>query len=359
LVLSIVTQKTSPPIEGMWTRQGSSARDQRRPEVLARMSAVSVTATVLNEVDEVDRLLTSLMKQTLRPEEVVIVDGGSTDGTWERLRAASSKYPNLLAIQDPSCNLKGSTGPIARGRNLAISKSSSDVIACVDAGCTYDSEWLDRLTAPILKGSAQYAVGGSCIDPEDRTIWDIASAPFFGIKLDGDEPTKSCTARSMAFRKQLWQQVGGFPEDVFLGEDTVFDMQARKTVTPAFAERAKAHYRPRHTFQSAIRQIASYAKTDGVLGARRARLFRNLARCLAEVVGLALIPVTVIPLLCVLALEIYFAFRLDWRSFPGKFSPKLLGARFLFSLVVPWVVTWNQIAGMLTKTNQPNRQNVG
>ena len=54
---------------------------------------MSVTATVLNEVDDIDRLVTSLMEQTLRPAEVVIVDGGSTDGTWERLQAASFEIP--------------------------------------------------------------------------------------------------------------------------------------------------------------------------------------------------------------------------------------------------------------------------
>jgi len=341
----------------MWVRKGSSARDQRRPEVLTRMSAVSVTATVLNEASDIDRLVTSLMEQSLRPAEVVIVDGGSSDGTWERLQTARSRYPRLIAIRDESCNLKSSVGPIGRGRNVAISKATSDIIATADCGCTYDREWLSRLTAPILNNRADYVVGGSCIDPEDRTTWDIASAPFLGIKLSADEPTKSCTARSMAFRKQLWEQVGGFPEDVFLGEDTLFDLRARSSVTPAFAERAKAHYRPRQTFRSAISKIASYAETDGVLGTRPARLFRNLARCMAEVLSLIVLPISVIPLLCVLALEAYFAFRLDWRSFPGKTSPRLLGSRLLFSFLVPWVVTWNQIAGTLTKTNQPNRQN--
>ena len=338
----------------MWTRKPGDRGNGRQ----ATQSAISVTATVLNEADDIDQLVTSLMEQTLDPAEVIIVDGGSNDGTWERLQAASLRYPSLIAIRDESCSLKSSPGPIARGRNIAIAASSSDVIACVDCGCTYDPQWLARLTAPILHDCAEYAVGGSCIDPEDRTTWDIASAPFFGIKLSADEPTKSCTARSMAFRKQLWQQVGGFPEEVFLGEDTVFDLRTRRTVTPAFAERAKAHYRPKHTFQSATRQIASYAETDGVLGTRRARLFRNLARCVAEVLAVALLQLTVIPLLGVLALETYFAFRLDWRSFPGKVSFRLLGARLLFSLTVPWVVTWNQIAGMLTKINNPNRQNV-
>jgi len=338
----------------MWTLK----LGDRNRRLQAGKPAVSVTATVLNEVDDIDRLVTSLMQQTLHPAEIIIVDGGSTDGTWERLQSARSRYPNLIAIQDESCSLRSSPGPIARGRNIAVATASSGVIACVDCGCTYDPQWLARLTAPILNDQAEYVVGGSCIAAEDRTTWDIASAPFFGIKLSADEPTKSCTARSMAFRKQLWQQVGGFPEDVFLGEDTLFDLRVRKTVAPAFAERAKAHYRPRHTFQSAISQIASYAETDGVLGTRHARLFRNLARCVAEVLALALLPVTTIPLLCVVALETYFAFRLDWRSFPGKLSLRLLSSRLLFSLMVPWVVTWHQIAGAVTKTNNPNRQNI-
>ncbi len=347
-------QKSAPPIDGMWTRKPGDLDTRHR----TRSSAVSVTATVLNEVDDIDRLVAGLMEQTLRPAEVVIVDGGSTDGTWEHLQAAGLRYPNLIAIRDESCSLKASPGPIGRGRNTAVARASSEIIACADAGCSYEPQWLAQLTSPILDNQAEYAVGGSCIDPQDRTTWDIASAPFFGIKLGADEPTKSCTGRSMAFRKQLWQQVGGFPEDTFLGEDTVFDLRARKAATTAFVDRAKAHYRPKHTFRSAIRQTASYAETDGVLGTRRARLFRNLARCVAEILALALLPFTIIPLLCVLALETYFAFRLDWRTFPGKSSFRLLGARLLFSLAVPWVVTWNQINGMLTKTNKPNRQNV-
>jgi glycosyltransferase involved in cell wall biosynthesis len=347
-----VIEKPEPPIDGMWIRKGSSSRG-KRPEVLARVSEVSVTATVLNGAGDIDQLLQSLMQQTLRPAQVVIVDGGSSDGTWERLAAAVSQYPNLLAIQDESCSLKFSAGSMARGRNVAISKASSGVIACADAGCTYDSEWLARLTAPILKGDAQYAVGGSCIDAQDRTIWDIASAPFLGIQLSADDPSMSSTVRSMAFRKRLWQQVGGFPEGVLVGDDTIFDSRIRKTATPAFAEGAKAHYRPQHTFQSAIGQIASHAKADGVMGSRRTRLLGNLPRCLAGLVAVALLSLSVIPLLCIAAMEIYFAFRLDWRSFPGKTSLRLLGARLLFSLAVPWVVSWNQIAGMLTKTNVP------
>jgi glycosyltransferase involved in cell wall biosynthesis len=320
------------------------------------MPAVSVAATVLNEVDDIDALVESLMRQTLAPAEVIIVDGGSTDGTWERIEAARSKYRTLIPIRDESCSLQRSPGPIARGRNVGIAAASSDVIACADAGCTYHPHWLANLTAPISKGVSEYAVGGSYIDPADATVWDIASAPFFGVKLNPEAATKSCTARSMAFRKELWQRVGGFPETVFLGEDTVFDAKVREVVNPAFPERAKAVYQPRHTFRSALRQMVGYSVTDGVLGGRSARLWRNVARCLAVLLATLSLVYSIIPLLCVLALEIYFAFRLDWTDV-RRLPLRTMGARLIFSLIVPWVVAWYQTVGSITRKNRPNRQN--
>jgi glycosyltransferase involved in cell wall biosynthesis len=318
--------------------------------------AVSVIATVLNEVDDIPSLVASLSDQTLIASEVVIVDGGSTDGTWEWLLDAKAQYPALVPIRDESCNLKQSPGPIARGRNVAIAAASSETIACADAGCTYRPDWLANLTASILSGAAEYAVGGSCIDPASPTVWDIASAPFFGVKLNPNEPTKSCTAHSMPFRKELWQRVGGFPETVLLGEDTLFDAKVRKLVTPAFAERAKAFYRPRHALRSALSQLASYAVADGALGIRPARLFRNLARCVVELLALLALRWSPIPLLCILMLENYFAFHFDWRSLQ-RATFRILAARLVFSLLVPWVVSWNQIKGSITKANLPNRQN--
>jgi glycosyltransferase involved in cell wall biosynthesis len=319
---------------------------------------VSVAATVLNERQDIQGLVESLMHQTLAPAEVVIVDGGSTDGTWEYLEAAAREHPQLIAIRDESCSLKFSPGPIARGRNAGITAVTSEIVACADCGCVYAADWLKNLTSAIVEGRAEYSVGGSWIDPSNpgATLWDIASAPFFGVKLGLEEPTKSCTARSMAFRKSLWQRVGGFPETVFLGEDTMFDAAARSTVAPVFAQRAKALYRPRHTFASALRQLASYAVTDGVLGVRPARLLRNLLRSLAMVLVVLFLPVTPIPFWVDLALETYWAFRLDWRQI-GKAPLRMKAARLAFSLLVPWVVFWNQIRGTRTKRNEPNRQN--
>ena len=90
----------------------------------------------------------------------------------------------------------------------------------------------------------------------------------------------------MAFRKDLWNRIGGFTETVFFGEDTLFDLEARRLTPPAFVNGAKAIYRPQYNFVTAFNQLASYSVSDGILGVRRARLVRNAARCVAQVMAL-------------------------------------------------------------------------
>jgi glycosyltransferase involved in cell wall biosynthesis len=322
------------------------------------MQAVSVIATVLNEVENIQGLVDSLIRQVPPAAEVVVVDGGSIDGTWERLSEAAAHQPTLRVIRDETCSLKFTPGPISKGRNVAIASAHSDLIACADAGCTYAPNWLAELTAPLVSGKANYALGGASLDMNDPTVWDLASAPFFGVKLDETAPTKSCTARSMAFTKDLWRRLGGFPETVFFGEDTLFDLEARQIAPPAFPRRAKALYRPRNSFLTACEQLARYAVSDGILGVRWPRLFRNAARCLAEVAAVAVLPWTWIPLAVVLLLVLHFAFAQDWL-FKRTLKPNVLMARLAFSIAVPWIITVNQIRGALTKKSLVNPQNAG
>jgi glycosyltransferase involved in cell wall biosynthesis len=321
------------------------------------MQPVSIVATVLNEVQDIGRLVPSLLAQIPPPAEIVIVDGGSTDGTWEWLVNAQIKHPNLQPIRDESCNLKSCPGPVSRGRNVAIAAARSQIIACADAGCTYAPDWLARITAPLIAGIAEYALGGACLDLVDPTLWDIASAPFLGVKLSPSTPSKSCTARSMAFTKDLWRRIGGFPESVLLGDDTLFDLEARRITPPAFVERAKALYRPQNTLLSACRQLARYATSDGILGVRPARLIRNAARCFVQLLSLLCLPWTVLPFLLILALQCWLAFHPDWR-FICRTGPRTLLARFLFSALVPWIVAFNHLRGRFTKKEPGNRQNL-
>jgi glycosyltransferase involved in cell wall biosynthesis len=319
---------------------------------------VSVVVTELNEIQDIARVVSSLLAQIPPAAEVIVVDGGSTDGTWEWLVEAQRRDPRLAAIRDETCSLRFSKGPVSRGRNVAIAAATSPIIACADAGCTYAPDWLPNLTGPLVDGAAEYSLGGSLLDPESPTLWDVASAPFFSIKLSPGEPTKSCTARSMAFTKALWEKIGGFPEQVLVGEDTLFDFEARRQTEPAFVTHAKAIYRPQNSFRSAAHQMARYAVSDGQAGVRWARLLRNAARCGLEVLALALLPWSVIPLLLVLILESWYAFHRDWRFLPHFGSSAVL-ARFAFSVAVPWVVAANQIRGRFSAQALTNRQNLG
>ncbi len=244
--------------------------DPHIPTCFARytfpMRPVSIIATELNEIGDIARVVESLLALEPAAAEVIIVDGGSTDGTWEWLAEAAAREPRLIAIRDESCSLKHSKGPVSRGRNVAIAAAKSSIIACADAGCTYSSEWLGNLTAKISAGQAEYALGGTCLDPAAHTVSDVASAPFFSVRLSPLEPTQSCTARTMAFTKDLWQRIGGFSEQVLVGEDTLFDLEARGLTRPDFVINAKATYRPLNTFRSACRQMKRYAISDGQAG---------------------------------------------------------------------------------------------
>jgi glycosyltransferase involved in cell wall biosynthesis len=320
------------------------------------MQPVSIVMTVLNEAEDIGKAVLSLLGQIPPTAEVIVVDGGSSDGTWELLLEARSKDPRLVAIRDETCSLKFSSGPVSRGRNVAIAASKSPVIACADAGCTYAADWAQNLTAPLVAGTAEYALGGSCIDPTGPTVWDLASAPFFSVKLSPTEPTKSCTARSMAFTKTLWERIGGFPEHVLVGEDTLFDLDARRLSSPAFVSNAKALYRPQNTFRAALHQMARYALSDGMAGVRRARLFRNAARCVLQILALVSLLWTAVPLVIVLVLEAWFAFHRDWR-FLVRFGVTAVLARLAFSVVVPWVVAASQFRGRFRERALTNRQN--
>ena len=102
---------------------------------------ISVICTVLNEAAAVGRLLDGLLAQTRPPDEVVIVDGGSSDGTPAVVLSYADRLP--LKLQEA----RGAN--ISRGRNLAVKRSSGDVIASTDAGVRLPPDWLERLTAPF------------------------------------------------------------------------------------------------------------------------------------------------------------------------------------------------------------------
>ena len=108
---------------------------------------VSLVTTVLNADGHVADFLESVAAQSRPPDEIVVVDGGSTDGTLETLRSA----PGITLIEEAGAG-------IARGRNVAIAATTHDVIAVSDADCLLEPDWLERLMVPLEAG-ADVAMG--------------------------------------------------------------------------------------------------------------------------------------------------------------------------------------------------------
>jgi glycosyltransferase involved in cell wall biosynthesis len=216
---------------------------------------VSVIVTVKNEGAAIQTLLDSLYHQTLPPDEVVICDGGSTDGTLAVAREFARWLPIKL-VEAPGSN-------ISAGRNRAIAAASGPVIASTDAGVMLSPSWLASITEPIRAGRA--AVVGGWFEPDPYTDFEVAMGATVLPELSDIEAGKFLpSSRSIAFLKSAWEAAGGYPEWLDYCEDLVFDLALRERIGAfAFAPRAVAHFRPRGSLRSFFRQYYLYARGDG------------------------------------------------------------------------------------------------
>src|SRR5262245_52096305 len=87
----------------------------------------SLVIPVKNEEESLARLFSSIACQTLPPDEIIIVDGGSTDHTVDKVKAEALQNNRIRIIE------AGEATP-GRGRNLGIASASNDWIALTDAG---------------------------------------------------------------------------------------------------------------------------------------------------------------------------------------------------------------------------------
>ena len=238
---------------------------------------VSVIVTVYQEVANVERLLRSLATQTRPPDEVVICDGGSTDGTPTRLQQLAAELggslPPLKLLIEPGAN-------ISRGRNLAIAAAAGPVIAVTDAGVRLESEWLAALTRPFTASEPPRAVAGFFLPDvgtqDGQPSAGRAVSPFLAAMAATVLPLREDIAperflpssRSVAFLKSEWDAVGGYPEWLDYCEDLVFDLRLNARLPGrgtafVWAPDAIVYFRPRESLAAFWTQYYRYARGDG------------------------------------------------------------------------------------------------
>ena len=211
----------------------------------------SAIATVLNERESVERLVSTLERQTTPPDEVVIVDGGSSDGTVDALRG-------VTALSVPGAN-------ISAGRNRAIEEARHENILATDAGVELHPAWAERLRRALSYDPGAVAAVSGFFVSAPRSTWELAlGATTLPDAGEIDPANFLPSSRSVAFTRAAWERAGRYPEWLDYCEDLVFDFGLIASgARPRFAPRAVVRFRPRSSPERFFHQYFRYARGDG------------------------------------------------------------------------------------------------
>ncbi len=100
----------------------------------SKTSRLSVIIPVFNGCCYLEEALASVQRQTLSPDEIILVDDGSTDDSWELMRSLSGGKIHVAQ--------QANSGPAA-ARNLGLEKSTGELIAFLDCDDFWELEKLE------------------------------------------------------------------------------------------------------------------------------------------------------------------------------------------------------------------------
>jgi glycosyltransferase involved in cell wall biosynthesis len=179
------------------------------------VTGVSLVVPVKDEAGSIERLIRSIQRQLRPPDEVVIVDGGSSDGTVALIR-------DLVGDDDRYRLVEAGAATPGHGRNLGIDAAVHPWVALTDAGIELDPHWLDRLTRFLEHDASLDVVFGS-VAPASNSFFERC-ADLAYVSAPTASPAGPVGFRSVAsclLRKDVWRRAGGFP-DLRAAEDLVF-----------------------------------------------------------------------------------------------------------------------------------------
>jgi glycosyltransferase involved in cell wall biosynthesis len=233
----------------------------RPPAPGKRRVRVSLIAPAKNEARNLLAWWHSLVSQTRLPDEIIVVESGSTDGTAELLHELVTKSPvPMKVISAPEAN-------IAQARNLAIAQAQYDIIACIDLGCRADPNWLEKLVTPF-EMDAQVMVAAGWYEPIRADGQPVRHRNWW-LELRRVHPQSFIpSSRSLAFQKQAWEAVGGYPEWLTLtGEDTYYALELKRYGgTWAFVPEAVVRWEAPDSVWAYLEKMFRWSVGDGESG---------------------------------------------------------------------------------------------
>ncbi len=197
---------------------------------------ISVIVVNWNGLKLLDECFESLMLQTWREKEFILVDNGSTDGSRELVISWSKRLPNARTLLLPD-----NTG-FCRGNNLAFAEARGEWIALINSDAMAEPAWLEEL---VRHGDASRRIGmlaskilfqnpRGVIDKVGHLIyWDGQNRGRGTMEKDVGQYDRAeeilwPDACAAMYHRRVFEETGGFDETFFaFGDDADLGMRAR------------------------------------------------------------------------------------------------------------------------------------
>ena len=188
------------------------------------MDKISVVIPVKNEEEKIEQCLEAVFSQSLKPHEVIVVDGHSTDRTVERARG----FPVNVVYED--------YGTVGGARQVGALSAESEIIAFTDADCIPMKNWLENLVKEFDGGVV--GVGGGIRNIGDG-LWEKSIAfaldSFLGSANSVQDRVfknkrfvKSISGCNSMYHKEDILKIGGFNVKLSINEETELNKRLGK-----------------------------------------------------------------------------------------------------------------------------------
>ncbi len=222
-------------------------------------AAITVVVPVYNGAMTVSRTIECLLRQSLRPAEIIVVDDGSTDKTYEVLRGFDGRI---------TCLTQANNGP-ASARNRGVIAARGDFVAFTDSDCLPDRDWLFNLSRGF-EGDRVAGVGGSVRSADRGLTGEYVDA----VGLLHPQPDESgeilyLITANACFRREVLIEAGLFNERFRKpgGEEPDLCLRVRRLGYGfRFVEQALVRHYHRQTIGSFLKTIANYGEGLYILG---------------------------------------------------------------------------------------------
>ena len=230
----------------------------------------SVIIPVRNEGSNIYEFLRMVACQTIKPDEVIVVESHSKDNTVAEIERYQRDYGHELKLE---LIISKEEGP-AKNRNLGIAKAKNELLLFLDAGIDIEKELFERMIATYLHFPEADLVAG-IYEPKIRNeisskfVWDWQKIDF-SLYI----PSSRC----LLVKRSKVQSIGGYPEFLpYTGEDTLFAIRYRKVSNLWVINKAiKVWWHAPTNKEDGKRKAFYYGWGDGLIGFGDFRYYRSL-----------------------------------------------------------------------------------